>query len=210
MASNERRATFGQNARSKQTDWNRPSKRQYDASRTSKQSYMLETDELDDLGLSGGGSSYAAAACNAISVCGSSTSGRVDVVADGSSVFSNAVGSDGALVRIEAEAETQEHHFIVPMLVDSGSSASFLSPGALPDPLANEVLNFINYNKEASFTKLKKMRINMSSVLTAKAIEMKSELFAEKFYFQVNFKQSETNCWPFNVFTFVTDVTELT
>ena len=35
--------------------------------------------------------------------------------------------------------------------------------------------------------------------------EMKSELFAEKFYFQVNFKQSKYKFWPFNVFTFVTD-----
>jgi hypothetical protein len=33
----------------------------------------------------------------------------------------------------------------------------------------------------------------------------KSELFAEKFYFQVNFKQPENRFWPFNVFTFVTD-----
>ena len=35
--------------------------------------------------------------------------------------------------------------------------------------------------------------------------QLKSELFAEKFYFQVNFKQSEKRLWPFNVFTFVTD-----
>ena len=35
--------------------------------------------------------------------------------------------------------------------------------------------------------------------------ELKSELFAEKFYFQVNFKQQENKLWPFNVFTFVTD-----
>ena len=35
--------------------------------------------------------------------------------------------------------------------------------------------------------------------------ELKSELFAEKFYFQVNLKQSKKRLWPFNVFTFVTD-----
>ena len=35
--------------------------------------------------------------------------------------------------------------------------------------------------------------------------ELKSELFAEKFYFQVNFKQSENILWPFKLFTFVTD-----
>ena len=36
--------------------------------------------------------------------------------------------------------------------------------------------------------------------------ELKSELFfAEKFYFQVNLKQSEKSLWAFNTFTFVTD-----
>ena len=35
--------------------------------------------------------------------------------------------------------------------------------------------------------------------------EMKSELFAEKFYFQVNCKQPYFTFLPFNVFTFVTD-----
>ena len=35
--------------------------------------------------------------------------------------------------------------------------------------------------------------------------ELKSELFAEKFYFQVNFKQPIKRLWVFNVFTFVTD-----
>ena len=34
--------------------------------------------------------------------------------------------------------------------------------------------------------------------------ELRSELFAERFFFQVNFTQSE-KLWPFNVFTFVTD-----
>ena len=35
--------------------------------------------------------------------------------------------------------------------------------------------------------------------------ELRSELFAEKFYFQVNFTQSKKRCWPFNIFTFITD-----
>ena len=35
--------------------------------------------------------------------------------------------------------------------------------------------------------------------------ELKSELFAEKFYFQVNLKQTKIRLLPFNVFTFVTD-----
>ena len=35
--------------------------------------------------------------------------------------------------------------------------------------------------------------------------ELRSELFSEKFYFQVNFTQFEKRRWAFNVFTFVTD-----
>ena len=35
--------------------------------------------------------------------------------------------------------------------------------------------------------------------------QLKSLLFGENFYFQVNFTQSENRCWPFNVFTFSTN-----
>ena len=35
--------------------------------------------------------------------------------------------------------------------------------------------------------------------------ELKSELYAEKHFFQVRLKQSERRLWPFNVFTFVLD-----
>ena len=35
--------------------------------------------------------------------------------------------------------------------------------------------------------------------------DFRSEFFGEKFYFQVNFKQSEKRLWVLNVFTFVTD-----
>ena len=34
---------------------------------------------------------------------------------------------------------------------------------------------------------------------------LRNKLFAERFYFQVHFKQSEERLWAFNVFTFVTD-----
>ena len=35
--------------------------------------------------------------------------------------------------------------------------------------------------------------------------QLKSELFADKFYFQVQLKHPENRCWAFDVFTFVTD-----
>ena len=45
-----------------------------------------------------------------------------------------------------------------------------------------------------------------SEVISEKNIdELKSELFAEKFYFQIHFEQSEKKLWAFNLFTFVTD-----
>jgi hypothetical protein len=45
-----------------------------------------------------------------------------------------------------------------------------------------------------------------SELINEKNIEeLRSELFAEKFYFQVNLKKSKYRCWVFSVFTFVTD-----
>ena len=45
-----------------------------------------------------------------------------------------------------------------------------------------------------------------SELTNEKSIEeLKSELFVEKFYFQVNFKQLKKRLCPFNVFTFETD-----
>jgi hypothetical protein len=35
--------------------------------------------------------------------------------------------------------------------------------------------------------------------------ELKSQLFADRFYFSVHFKQTEKRFWAFNLFTFVTD-----
>ena len=35
--------------------------------------------------------------------------------------------------------------------------------------------------------------------------QFRSKLFAEIFYFQINFKQTDKIYWPFNVFTFLTD-----
>ena len=35
--------------------------------------------------------------------------------------------------------------------------------------------------------------------------KLRSELFAENFYFQINFKQSDKRYWSFNIFTFVSD-----
>ena len=59
-----------------------------------------------------------------------------------------------------------------------------------------ETLESYNLNSE----RFKSERTNGKNVE-----EMKSELFAEKFYFQVNFDQTDITLWPFNVFTFVTD-----
>ena len=52
-----------------------------------------------------------------------------------------------------------------------------------------------------------KLNSSHLSQLTAKDSidELKSKLFAEKFYFQVNLTQPTKRLWHFNLFTFVTD-----
>ena len=82
-------------------------------------------------------------------------------------------------------------------------------------PQSTKVVEYLNQIRMKSIEELKNAqeetleyyKLNsdrFKSELTKKD-ELKSELFAEKFYFQVNFKQSENRFWPFNVFTFVTD-----
>ena len=60
-----------------------------------------------------------------------------------------------------------------------------------------ETLEYYKLNNSERFKSLLTKEKNIE--------EIKSELFAEKFYFQVNFKQSKNRLWPLNVFTFATD-----
>ena len=53
--------------------------------------------------------------------------------------------------------------------------------------------------------KLNSWRFKSSLNVDKNIDELKTQLFAEKFYFQVHFKQSEKRLWAFNLFTFVTD-----
>ena len=55
------------------------------------------------------------------------------------------------------------------------------------------------------YYKLNSERFKSELINEKKIEELKSELFAKKFYFQVNFNQSDNRFWLFNVFTFVTD-----
>ena len=57
--------------------------------------------------------------------------------------------------------------------------------------LENYTLNSADFKKE--LTKEKNMD------------KLKSKLFAENFYFQIEFTQSKQRLWAFNIFTFVTD-----
>ena len=58
-------------------------------------------------------------------------------------------------------------------------------------------------NDTLEYYKLNSSRFK--SKLSNEIDELRSQLFAGKFYFQVNFTQSENRLWPFNVFTFATD-----
>ena len=55
------------------------------------------------------------------------------------------------------------------------------------------------------YYKLNSDRFKSEQIKEKNIDQLRSELFAEKFYFQVNFKQLENRFCPFNVFTFVTD-----
>ena len=61
--------------------------------------------------------------------------------------------------------------------------------------------------KKAQEETLEYYKINSSSFKTEQTIdELKSKLFAEKFYFQIHIKYTDRNrLWAFNVFSFVTD-----
>ena len=78
----------------------------------------------------------------------------------------------------------------------------------------------IDYLKQVRFETIEELRKAQEDTLTSYKLnnsrfsilsnqnninELRSELFAEKFYFQVNFTQSEKRLWAFDVFTFVTD-----
>ena len=60
-------------------------------------------------------------------------------------------------------------------------------------------------NETLEYYKLNSDRFKSELIKVKSIEEMKSELFAEKFYFQVNCKQPCYKLLPFNVFTFVTD-----
>ena len=80
-------------------------------------------------------------------------------------------------------------------------------------PESTKVVDYLKQIRMKTIEELKKAqeetldyyKLNSDRFKSELTKEPKSELFAEKFYFQVNFKQTENRFWPFNVFTFVTD-----
>ena len=61
---------------------------------------------------------------------------------------------------------------------------------------AQETLEYYKLNSE---------RFKSESIREKNIEELKSELFGDKFYFQINLKQSKKRLCPFSVFTFITD-----
>ena len=80
---------------------------------------------------------------------------------------------------------------------------------------STKVIDYLNQVRLRTIEELRKAqedsleyyKLNRSSQQTDnKSIDqLKSELFSEKFYFQVNFTQPTKRLWYFNLFTFVTD-----
>ena len=68
-------------------------------------------------------------------------------------------------------------------------------------PESTKVVDYLNQVRMKTIEKLKRAQEETLEYYK----RFKGELFAQKFYFQINFKKSEKRLWPFNVFTFVTD-----
>ena len=78
------------------------------------------------------------------------------------------------------------------------------------DYLSQVRMNTIEELRKAQEETLEYLKLNSSqfkSILSKEknVDQFKSDLFAQKYYFQVHFAQSEKRCWEFNIFTFVTD-----
>ena len=73
------------------------------------------------------------------------------------------------------------------------------------DYLKQVRLKTIQELKNAQEETIKYYKLNSERFKSKEKEELKSELFAEKFYFQVYFKQSENRLWVFHVLTIVTD-----
>ena len=85
-------------------------------------------------------------------------------------------------------------------------------------PESTKVVDYLKQVRMRTIEEMKKAQEEMiecyklnssrfkSEITNEKNIDqLRSELFADRFYFQVNFKQSEGTYWAFSVFTFVTD-----
>ena len=61
------------------------------------------------------------------------------------------------------------------------------------------------HDETFDYYKLNSFRFKSELSVEKNIDKLKSQLYSEKFYFQVHFKQPEKRFWPFNLFTFVTD-----
>ena len=87
---------------------------------------------------------------------------------------------------------------------------------SLPD--STKVVDYLNQIRMKTIEELRKAqvetlecyqlnseRFKADQNIAKKIDELRSELFADKFFFQLNLTQSKKRLWAFNVFTFVTD-----
>ena len=79
---------------------------------------------------------------------------------------------------------------------------------------STKVVDYLNQVRMTTIKELKKAqedrlelyKLNSSHLRETCCIEdLRSKLFAEKFYFQVNISKTNKNPWVFNLYTFVTD-----
>jgi len=75
------------------------------------------------------------------------------------------------LVRLDVQAEigSPKTTVTLPMLVDCGSSSSFVNPEKLPSPISEEVSDFINKRKSPKNICLSRLRLSLKSALDSKS-----------------------------------------
>lgn len=85
-------------------------------------------------------------------------------------------------------------------------------------PVSTNVIDFLKQVRMRTIEELKKAQedalecYNLNSSLIKSELkcekdidQLKNQLFADKFFFQINFTQTGKTLWAFNLFTFVTD-----
>ena len=143
---------------------------------------------------------------------------RVDIDIDVCQPYYNYENYDISQLLIHSESDRKnfnkgdDDEYIIELLSTCNSSKLNLWPES------TKVIDYLNQVRMRTIEELKKAQENTLQYYKLNSVrfkneltkemsidELRSELFAEKFYFQIHLTQSKQRLWAFNIFTFVTD-----